>query len=1231
LKPESRENQQDHVRAEKEISESEARYQILFEKAPISITLVNPAGIITDCNQACERLLGYKKEEIIGKPFQSLMVLNPRDFPDVVNKFEKFFRGEEVAPYELEVIRKTGERRWVNIVNSVMMKGDKIVGLQVLAMDITERKQAEKLSIESERKFREKSFELQIINEIISCGNTSGDLSSFLQKALEKTLQFGHFLGGGIYLYNEITKHNILATSLSASQDFMKMVQDVDMTKEPYKRAFKSQEAFIINEIDQILPELKRWGIQSILSAPLFAKNRYIGTLNLASKVNLTAASSELAFFTLIGQEIGSIIQKFQAEQLMRASEAKYRSLFEDAPYGIVLLDSEGKITECNSTIEKVFGYKKEQIIGYNFLNLNMFSPLTASLLRERFIKMVVGDNLEPIEAEIVKSNGQTVWVHPSVSIIKLDDKKIFQYILQDITDRKLAEQRLKESEEKYRLITENLNEIIGVFSVKGTLEYINEDAHEHVLGYTKEDLLGTRPFDLIHPDDRDSVVKTFQAAFDKKETNIEARVKRKDGTYIMMDVKAQTFKDGTGQVKLLSISRDISEHKKMELELKESEEKYRTLFEQSPNSIVLNDSKGMVIEINATVEKLFGYQKKDMLGKNFLDLGIFPPEALLLVKQKFLKRIKGEPISYYEIPTIKSNGDIVWIYPQGIPIILGNEPHILYILQDVTERKMAQQKLKESEEKYRSLFEKAPFIITLVNTQGKIIEINSTVEKVFGYKKEDLVGRNFVDLEIFSPETLLNLKQNFQSRLKGELVDQNETPIIKANGDTVWIYPQMALLKLEQENMLLYTIQDITKRKVAEQRLKESEERYRLITENSNDFIMVNTIEPTVEYVNEATYHRFLGYTCKDLQGTNPLDLIHPEDQDLLVKAYPAALDVGGTTNEIRVKRKDGTYLWVEMKAKKFEVGSGQTKFLSISRDISERKVLEETRKNNMKLLEHEVEQKTQELRNETEELHKALESLNIAQDHLVQSEKLASIGLLAAGVAHEINNPLMGMINYAQIIRDELEAKLKIDLNVKPYSFLNGIIKEGERISEIVEGLLSFAREDRGEFVPAEISEIINSALALLLPRIKNSQIDIKLEYDNSIPKVPMKTRNIRQVILNVLQNSIAALNEKYSTVSKKGDKVITIKTSKLILDEKPCVKISIKDNGTGIRSENLAKVFDPFFTTKSTAGIKGEGTGLGLSISYGIIKNHKGRIEIQSEWGSWTLLSIILPLEL
>lgn len=257
-------------------------------------------------------------------------------------------------------------------------------------------------------------------------------------------------------------------------------------------------------------------------------------------------------------------------------------------------------------------------------------------------------------------------------------------------------------------------------------------------------------------------------------------------------------------------------------------------------------------------------------------------------------------------------------------------------------------------------------------------------------------------------------------------------------------------------------------------------------------------------------------------------------------------------------------------------------------------------------------------EIQNLINNLRQAYKDLQSTQAQLIQSSKLASMGVLAAGVAHEITNPMNAIINYADLLKDEL------DPATDPATYAKGILHEGERITNIVQNLLTFARADKPDFGPCHIPDIINVSLAFMDAYLAMNGIRVLTSYESFLPAIRAKYNQLEQVFINMILNARDALNQKYPQAN--GNKLIQIEAKKIHKKGAPCLRILFTDNGIGIKKEDLSKIFDPFFTTKRDY----RGTGLGLSVSYGIITDHKGSIEVESMEGQYTTFIIDLPAE-
>jgi signal transduction histidine kinase len=261
-------------------------------------------------------------------------------------------------------------------------------------------------------------------------------------------------------------------------------------------------------------------------------------------------------------------------------------------------------------------------------------------------------------------------------------------------------------------------------------------------------------------------------------------------------------------------------------------------------------------------------------------------------------------------------------------------------------------------------------------------------------------------------------------------------------------------------------------------------------------------------------------------------------------------------------------------------------------------------------------LEQLEQKVRDRTSELTAAVAEKVSLQAETMRTAHLASLGELSAGVAHEINNPVNGIINCAQILCD------KSPVSSTEHDLATRIIKEGNRIGDIVRGLLTFAREKKEEKRPVAVSEILSDALALTMSQMTKEGIELITDVPPDLPNVVANPQQIQQVFMNVISNSRYALNMRYH--GSHANKVLEIRGERIMSDGAPQVRIVFHDRGTGIALHLINKVKEPFFSTKPSK----KGTGLGLSISHGIILDHSGRLEIESVEGEFTRIVIDLP---
>jgi two-component system NtrC family sensor kinase len=391
-------------------------------------------------------------------------------------------------------------------------------------------------------------------------------------------------------------------------------------------------------------------------------------------------------------------------------------------------------------------------------------------------------------------------------------------------------------------------------------------------------------------------------------------------------------------------------------------------------------------------------------------------------------------------------------------------------------------------------------------------------------------------------------------------------------------------------ENAVLYRRQ----LKVAEQ-LRISEGRYRALFESAQEAIWVHDLEGNIVSVNKIA-EDLLGYSIPELMRTKIKYLLPKESLPLAKKVGKAMLagEEFEQPYEQRITKKDGTLVIVNMTTTLIKEDGKPVLFMHIGRDVTREKDLQ------------------RELQTAYEQLSESHEQLKQSQEQLIHAEKLTSLGQLAASIAHEVNNPLAGVLMYTQL----LEKKIKKN-EMSPDTELEYLSKmefELVRSTRLIRNLMDFAKQTPLAFQEVDLNDVIEKALDLIAHSAKTHHIRVIKEYDPALPPLTGDVHQLHQVFTNLILNAVQVMPE--------GGE-LTLRT---LLTEDNEIKAEVMDTGCGIQPENMSKLFTPFFTTKREV----KGVGLGLAVSYGIIKNHKGRIEVASEVGKGTTFSVYLPVK-
>ncbi len=641
-------------------------------------------------------------------------------------------------------------------------------------------------------------------------------------------------------------------------------------------------------------------------------------------------------------------------------------------------------------------------------------------------------------------------------------------------------------------------------------------------------------------------------------------------------------------------LNREIKEKKNTKETLKISEEKFKGLYLNMIEGVALHQTiynkKGKpinykIIDINPQYEKILNLKRKDIV--NCLATEVYKTKEPAYLKE--LTDVGETGIPYYfetYFPPMDKHFAI-----SVAPISKGQWATIFI---DITERKKTEQALRESEERYKKLFEVSPEAIAISDENGIIINCNNPAVKIYGFNsKEEVIGKNV--FEFIAPKDHEKVKGKLAELLEKSLISSSEYTFLKKNGESFNGELSAGLMKDLKGDTIGFVaiIKDITERKKTEQALIESEERYKKLFEVSPEAVTITDLDLIITNCNNITVRDF-GYDLKEeIVGKNIFDLLASRDHELIKEKVLHMLVSNHPQNvEVTFFKKNGEEFAGELLGNIIKDINGEpVAIICISKDITSRKNFEKDRV--------------------------------IQEQKLMQVQKLNALGELSAGIAHEINQPLSGILMATDIIK----IKLKEDIIDKEHlkEKMHNINDYINRIKKIIEHVRIFSRDQKDVNIEEfNINESITNALSLIKGQYKNHNININLKLSSSLPKLKGNVYQFEQIVLNLISNSKDALEEKEKIMNiKEFKKEIKLKT---VYDNKN-IFFEIYDNGMGISKENIKEIFNPFFTTKDTD----KGTGLGLSISYGIIKEMKGSINVESEYKSYTIVKINFPKEL
>ncbi len=641
--------------------------------------------------------------------------------------------------------------------------------------------------------------------------------------------------------------------------------------------------------------------------------------------------------------EFEDITQMHQFKKKVRESKRRMEQylsqillIIENVPISIYLVNKKGVISWANTHFINLFQLKKKDVMGKRY---DEFLPSDqAKKLKEEDQEVI--DNRQPkfnITKSLKTPLGKKYFI--AGKIPQYDLKKKFRGIITfflDITKEKITERELVSTQKKlkhiiqalekngekeknqaremnsiYKLITENANDLLAVLNEDMVFQYINEKAFQKTMGYSNKDLIGKRVIPWMHPNDVEKIINDFGEELNSGESYLEARFKDNWGNYHWLEVKWKIFEDSQAESKLFIIARDITEKKKIEQKIKESEEKYKALFNESPLSILLLDLNGKFMDCNPARFRIFGGTRAELINKNISEFSHFSKQHTPVVINAFEKFLKGELSEPIEVQAYNKSEQLIWANIQASLVHLGDKTLIQVLSQDITEKKIAEQKLKESEDKFRTITEQSLLGIFIAQ-DNKFVYVNKAYADMMGYPIEELMGKDLLEFnKLIHPKDRTFVLEQFAKKQAGEsdVISKYQCRGIKKSGEVIWIHLYSKTILYKGKPADIVTMIDITSLKKVEKKLKDSEQKYRDITELLPDVIYEVNEQLKITYVNPIGLEKF-GYTPEDLENSISLpQLISPEYIDKALSKINEIFQGKETQpDEYLLVKKDGT-----------------------------------------------------------------------------------------------------------------------------------------------------------------------------------------------------------------------------------------------------------------------------------------------------------------------------------
>ncbi len=891
-------------------------------------------------------------------------------------------------------------------------------------------------------------------------------------------------------------------------------------------------------------------------------------------------------------------------------SEAELRAMLAQAAAGIVRSDLDGRIRMANDRFCEMLGRPLEAVIGH--LAADFTHPDDVASTHDFVASTQVVWEERQLSKRYVRPDGVVVWALLSVRTLRDDRGQAYGFmtVAVDITAQKVAENDLRESDQRFRRLADTAPSPVWLTNAEGEVEFVNTALVEFY-GQPAETFMGHVWKQSIHPDDAEAVADIqAEARPEQRPYGFECRFRRGDGVWRWMRVSVNPRYDGEGDFRgYVGLAFDVTDSREALDALRESEQRFRAIADTAPVLIWVTGADRERLFVNEAYVTYMGGDYETVRAADWRSF-IHPDDQAGLIADSVEGEATREPFSL-EARYLRHDGQYRWLKSFSRPRfgLGGDVIGFVGVAFDVTDLRETHARLETAAVEREAILNQLAEGVVVTDPTGRVIFVNEAAERVHG-------GFPLGDISPDAPPPFVVLTDDGQpyafaqqplmrAMATGEVVEDERWRIVRSDGEyAIAVGSAKRVIGPGGEQIgAVLTLRDETARIQAEQRLAESESRFRTVADSAPVFIWMTDPDTRIIFAN-LRYQTVFGVETGDLMGGHWKKLAHPDDIDSFSAQFIAAMKTHGRFEaSLRVNHPTQGLRWLRCEGiPRFDDTGTFQGYVGASLDITDAKRAEDDLKRINELLE--------------ERVSEALAEKARAEADLMHAQRMEAIGRLTGGVAHDFNNLLTVVIGALDLIlRSPDDAARRKKLG-------EAALAAARRGESLTHQLLAFSRRQALRPQPVDLNALIHEGEPLLR-RAVGEAVVFELDLRPGEAAVSVDPAQFEAALLNLIVNARHAVGDKGRIAI--ATRAVAVEAGEVNeLAPGPYVRVSVTDDGSGMDAQTMTRVFEPFFTTKSV----GKGTGLGLSQVYGFARQSGGGVQILSTVGEGSEIRLYLP---